>query len=481
MPAASPAATRQGSPSRRRRKGRRGRPQRPSLWRRFTVRLITTVVLAVLVGAGWVLFQPSGDQPLTSDGAPVANAAQLLRSAESAMHRAVATRHGNLGKGARCYFNQPHRLAAGGSAADAPQPIGDRVFCGPLLFVDGDPARPFLTFGLTPMAQPNGTVRLSLGSQDGDGTAADPRPAERLFRPDGTQPPASDQVASPRPPPAVGDVLTTTSTLPSPLTPAPANAIMIGQVSGVRLVEYGFVDSYGWAESARTAPAGYRLLAFATDPRPGEEGNQPPDLSVRVDGQERGPLTTTADYVVTAVPKRATQVELVLTDGGVKQAISLLTGQPDAANPAVTVRRHDQLTVGTAHPVRVRLQTAAGTGTLSGTFTLKSLSLSYWAANGDQCPRPDGAWLHLGALLRLDGDPQAYGVESSLLTVTVPGGGALHARNAAADPVTGVDDVVQVPASVTAGSVTLSGSVRTAKGTLTVLTPITLPFSIPAG
>ena len=57
-------------------------------------------------------------------------------------------------------------------------------------------------------------------------------------------------------------------TLRTSLTPAPGNAVMVGQLSGVRLVEYGFVDVYGWGDSARTAPSGTRLLAFAAEQSP---------------------------------------------------------------------------------------------------------------------------------------------------------------------------------------------------------------------
>jgi hypothetical protein len=252
----------------------------------------------------------------------------------------------------------------------------------------------------------------------------------------------------------------------------------------VRLVEYGFVDSYDWGDRARSAAPGYRLLAFATSPLPGELGaadDQAPALSVRVDGKERGPLTATSDYVVTAVPQSAKQIELVLTDSGVKQSISLLTGQPAASNPAVTVRAHDRQSVNVSKPVRVQLQTPAGTGAVDGMLTLTGLSLTYWSADGQHCADPDRAWLHVGAVVKLDGDPQAYGAESGLISVQLPGSADLRSKNAAPDPTTAVDDVVEVPGDLTTGSVTYSGTVKTPKGTLTVLTPVTLPFDIPAG
>jgi hypothetical protein len=449
-----------------------------SLWRRFGIRLIAVCVLGLLAGAGWVVLEPRPAPTLTSYGQPVTNATSLLRQTEASMRRLVHARHGMLARGSRCYYTgvAGDELSPGNQTA-----IGDRMLCGPVLFVDGDRSRPYLTYNL--IARPAGRNRLRLAVSDPDGdavTAGDPRPDSRLIRPDGQLPPAEATLSRPSPPAAVGDVLTTTSTLRTPLTPAPSDAVMVGQLSGVRLVEYGFVDVYGWGDRARTAPSGSRLLAFAAEPVPGEMAAANPDLAVRVDGRERGPLAVTSDYVVIAVPKHARQVELVLTDSGLKQSVSLLTGKPDANNPAVTVRSHDRQRLNIARQIRVQLKTSAGTGVLAGTLLVRQVSLSYWAADGD-CPRPDRAWLHVGAVLRLEGDKQPYGAEPALISVTLPGAGKLVSANAASDPRTGVDDVVEVPASLTEGSLTFAGTARTAKGTLTVLTPVTVSFEIPAG
>ena len=449
-----------------------------SLWRRFAIRLVAVCVLGMLAGAGWLVLRPEPTRTLTSYGRPVSNAGSLLRQAEASMRQLVHARHGELAKDSRCYYaSQPAEDGTEGEVTA----IGDRMLCGPVLFVDGDRSRPYLVYDLLARPAGGGKLRLSVDSPDGDdATSADPRPGSQLLRPDGQQPPATVTLRQPSPPPAMGEVLTTASTLRTPITPAPPTAVMVGQVSGVRLVEYGFVDVYGWGDRARTAPAGRRLLAFATEPVPGEFAAGTPDLSVRVDGQERGPLAATSDYVVIAVPRHAHRVDLVLTDSGLKQSISLLTGKPDQANPAVTVRSHDRQQLNVARPIRVRLKTGAGTGVLTGTLTVRQVSLSYWAADGD-CPRPDRAWLHVGAVLQLEGDKQPYGAEPALLTITVPGAGQRTTANAAANPATGVDDVADVPASITGGTLTFAGSVRTAKGTLTVLTPVTIPFEIPAG
>jgi len=456
-------------------------PTRPaaavSPWRRFAVRLVAMAVLAVLVGAGWTLFRPPASLELLSYGRPVSSAGAVLHAGEQALRSEVRSRHGVLAHDSRCYFEGLGPQPTG----RAPQPISDRMLCGPVRFVDDDASRPFLSFSLVSSPAPGDTMRLSLGSFHSDGPVGDPRPALSLVRPDGQRPPATDRLRAPAPPPAVGDVLTTASTLPTPLTAAPAEAVMIGQVSGVRLVEYGTVPSYGWADTARVAPSGSRLVAFATAGVPGESGDQPPDLSVRVDGSLRGPLTATSDYIVTAVPDSAKQVDLVLSDSGVQQSISLLTGKPDGDNPAVTTRTHDRQVLNTARAIRVRLQAKSGAGVVFGTLQVRQVALSFWADDGRSCSGLDQAWLHIGALLKFDGDRQYYGAEAGLLSVVLPEAGTRTVTNAAADPQTGVDDVAAVPASTTTGSIRFSGTITTSRGTMTVLTPLTIPFRIPPG
>lgn len=467
-----------------------------SPWRRFGIRLIAVVVLGVLVGAGWLAVIPSSARRLTIYGRPIVNAGQLLTSVQDDLDQQVRARHGVRSRAARCYYS-----ADSARPFDLPAGIGDQLFCGPVLFVGGSPDRPYLSYRLVCTLEPGGGYRLAVSSSGGAMPSADPRPALRLLRPDGAVPPARTVLPPPEPPAAVGDVLTTTSTVATRLTAAGAAAVMVGRLTGARLVEYGFVGSYGVGDQARTAPVGYRLLAFAAVGMPGEEGvpgeeavpgmggAQQPDLSVRVDGVERGPLAPTSDYVVIAVPARASQVELVLTDSGIKQAVSLLTGRPAATNPPVTRRVNRIVQLDTSRPVRVRLTSAAGAGVAGGTLSIRSVSLSYWSPDGSPCPDPDRAWLHVQAMVRLDGDPRAYGAEPALLAVSIPvqgsGSGSssvkLPARNAAADPAREVDDVVEVPASLTAGTIFYAGTVKTANGTMTVLTPVTVAFDFPAG
>jgi hypothetical protein len=262
---------------------------------------------------------------------------------------------------------------------------------------------------------------------------------------------------------------------------APAAAMLVGRTSGVKLRAYGFVDRYGSGDQARSAPHGRRLLAFAATAVSGESGNALPELSVRVGTSERGPLVNTPDYVVVAVPTDAKNVDLVLNDSGVKQSISLLTGQPSANNPVVTTRANTVGKLSVAKDVTVKVASRSGSGITSGRITFSRVWLSYWCADGSHASRPDRALLHVTVTVRLDGDPHDYGVEPGLLAGSEVGSKAQKSRNGAADNTTEIDDVIEVPADIVDGTVTYSGTAKAATGTITVMTPVTVPFQILAG
>jgi hypothetical protein len=284
-----------------------------------------------------------------------------------------------------------------------------------------------------------------------------------------------------------GPILTTASALGSPITKAGPGSVLVGPTAGVRLVSYGFIQRYQFgaiADQPRTAPAGRRLIAFSAQPAPGEEASTMPALSIRVGAEESGPLVSTANYVVASVPMDPTNVDLVLTDGGVKQSISLLTGQPSAANPAICSRLHRMSAVGSSVSVSVKVKALhASPGVTSGTFSLRSVSLSYWGLDGSHPSDVHSALLHVGAVVTLAGDPTGYGAEAGLLSATstsepIVGG---RARNAAPHPATQVDDVIEVSAELTSGLIHYSGTISTPSGEVWVLSPVSIPFVIPAG
>src|SRR5262249_22499558 len=116
---------------------------------------------------------------------------------------------------------------------------------------------------------------------------------------------------------------------------------------GVRVVQAGYVKLYGSGIRARSAPAGTRLLAFVLDLLPGDRTNfgpvTTPRLGIVVDGGSAHTFTMDTNAgieqtFVTAVPQRAQSVELLLTDDGITQRLSLITGRPDSDNIAVYQR-----------------------------------------------------------------------------------------------------------------------------------------------
>lgn len=289
----------------------------------------------------------------------------------------------------------------------------------------------------------------------------------------------SQPTGIPTPPAAFGDVLTTAAEIGAGTRQADSAAIMVGRQSGVRLISFGFVQRYGSGDSARSAPRDRQLLAFKVAPIPGESASKPPQLSIRVGSGERGPLVLTTDFLVAAVPAGAAPVDLVLTDGGAKQSLSLLTGAPAPGNPALTLRRTRTVKLGISRAVVVRVKGRAATpGLTTGTITFARVSLTYWGADGSHPGDPSRALLHVVATVRLAGDSQPFGAEPALISVQIPGSPPVTSRNAAADPKHQVDDVIEVPAAVGSGTITYSGTLVSALGSVTVVTPVTVRFGI---
>lgn len=282
-------------------------------------------------------------------------------------------------------------------------------------------------------------------------------------------------------PSAPDELLVRTATVEGSLTPAPSGAELIGRTAGFRLLEYGAVAGYRSGAVSHSAPSGQRLIAFRIAAVPGEAGQSAPHVALRIDGVERGPLAITDDYIVASVPLAAQDAALVLDDGGVRQSISLLDGRP-ADNVVVCTRAHRSASVGSTRNVSIQVRNSSGvTGLTSGVFTLRAVTLSYWAADGSHPGSADRALLHIQASVRFTGDQTSYGAEPGLLSVTTADGTKQTVRNAAADRSAAVDAVAEVPAGLTGGTVSYSGSMTSGSSTLTVLTPVSIQFSITAG
>jgi hypothetical protein len=414
---------------------------------------------------------------LTFAGQQIDDPDRVLRDGENRVKALLATRYGVEAAMSRCYFTSDSE-----EAGQSPVPVNHQLACGPVFLTGGDSLHPYVVFQMAAEGGSRGPVRLSISGDASNQLISGPISGERVVRPDGLRPPIGNGgLESPPPPPAVADLLTTAATIGSGVTQAGPASVMVGPTGGVRLLSYGFIEHYATGLRARSAPPGRRLLAFAVAAVPGELENSAPQLSVRVDGVERGPLLVSSDYIVLAVPGAAKAVELVMTDGGLKQSLSLLDGASAPDNPVVSSRRNRLVKLAVAKDIRVRVKDSTGTGVTTGVVTFSGAELSYWAGVGGHADGPPKALLHVKATVRLLGDPHAYGAEAGLISAAAKGGQAQKSRNAAADAATEVDNVVEVPANLVDGTMTYSGAVTTSKGTITVLTPITVPFTIPAG
>lgn len=465
---------------------RRARPTA----RGHLIRALTALVVSAVALAGWRgLDQRAPSVRFELSGTVIRNPAAVLAVAEKQLRGQLLQHHGVSAPSTRCYFTAsagPHRDLV---------TVTDSVLCGPVLFVDGDPSKSFAVFGL--QADGSGRSAVRLTADEGE-YASGPAAGVQLIRPDGRQPDQRVRLPAAVPPPAALDLLTTATEVGAGLAVAAPNAAMVGVDAGVQLLRYGFVDRYGAGSAARSAPPKRRLLAFSFAPLAGEFATVTPTLSVDIDGTVRGPLVLTPSYVVLSVPVLAQSVDLMLTDGNLVQRISLLTGQPSASNPALSDRQNRSVALTVSKSVTVRVTAGKKTGLVGGTIAFRRAWLSYWCADGSTPSAPDRAFLHITATVRLVGDVEAYGAEAALLSVTLPPSAGsvtlppsavsspsravtLQAHNAALDPATSVDDVVEVPADLTNAVVRYSGRLATVTGSLEVITPVRVTIAIPAG
>jgi hypothetical protein len=396
--------------------------------------------------------------------------------AQARLRLEATANKGALTSSSRCYF-----ISAPGDDGHVPIPVTNQLACGPVRLMNDSVRVPYLVFDLiaTPSRR---SVKLAVDRSRPAHSMSAPPLGQRLVRPDRVSPPdGAGDLTRPGAPPAIGDVLAKSAAV-SP-QPASSTISLVGRSSGVKLLAYGPVVQYGAGAEALSAPSGHRLIAFKVAPLAGEDGTTAgPALYVAVDGQRRGPLAPTDDYVVIAVPTSAKSVSLVLADPGGDQTVSLVTGELGKDVPLVTRRANRTATLGVDRAVNVKVAGAKGSGITSGRVSFKSVSLLYWAPDGSHAGGPQRALLQIVATMRLSGDKADFGVETDLLSAAGTGDTTAKARNAAAKGSNQIVAVVDVPADITSGTVTFRGTARIAgKGTITVLTPLTLTFTIPAG
>jgi uncharacterized protein DUF2510 len=458
-------------------------PARRPRNRPLIIGLVAVLVIGLLTG-GYFLFLRGDDAPkLTYAGSKIANASDVLKQAEKNVATLVSRRHGVKSEDTRCYFAVPKNPASGAKKTD----VDSSLRCGPVLFVDGDAAKTYLSFPLSRTGSKKAATLAVAATPLSPSPAARPAEAD-LKRPDGQDPPSdSGHLSVPKPPPAAKDVLAASDLGSVAAPPQRDNAQMISLNTGVRLVAAGPVARYGHGDDARSAPAGQQLIAFQIADVPGENDNRSSvgKVSLLVAGGAARPVPPTEDsdtYVVVAVPTGAT-ASLQLADAGYTQSLSLPGGSPGSKNLVVLARKHRSASASATRSIPVRFSNGANSVNATFHATAGLAELDFWVP-GHESTHPtatNNAMLHLRLTYTDSLNPgSSYGFEPQLLKLRLPGGRTVSARNVAASA-NKVFDVFQVPATFTTGTLVIGGSVRTGDVTLTVRKAASIPVSIPAG
>jgi hypothetical protein len=474
-------------------------PAAPSGRSRTKVPLIIALVVIVVAGlatGGYFLFFNKGNSPeFTFAGKEIKQPDAVLKTAEKNLAGIVSTRHGARSKQTRCYYAQPKDPAEGAKKSD----VAKDLYCGPVLFVDGDPSQPYLQFALSSAAEGGKPSLTPSATPESNDPASVPN-SVTLKRPDGaTAPKGSAGLKAPAPPPADKDVLLA-ATLTSVTVPdAPDTAVLGSWSGGIRITKLGTIKRYGHGDDARSAPDGEKLLAFQTTGATGAE-DESEDLTskaeISVDGGsgKQVPALSSGQYVVVAVPTDAKSVDLVVDDEGLTQSISLLDGKPGKDNVLLFTRSNrDGTTPVSASGVltfkpKVKFDDGSSGTSETARVTVNKVELFYRTPVGEKqvtARSPRNALMHVSVTYDGAHEHGEYGFPSSMVTFTPSGGKAVRARNLSLDPDNKIYSTFEVPADVTSGTLTVSGAInQTYSGgdghyRFGVKHPISMKISIP--
>jgi hypothetical protein len=474
-------------------------PARPQPRRRSRVPLIIGLVGVLAAGlsvGGYFLFRGSSSPAFTLDGKAIDSPAKPLQQSAAVVRSLVWSRHGAESKDTRCYYALRAQPTQGVEKSD----IDDSIWCGPVLFVDGDPGKQYLRFPLNSQPTRGGEVTLTPSGQP---VSDDPESVPSGFvlkRPDNATPPSgTGGLTVPAPPPAATNALLATD-LGTETVPAAPHGAVIGSVSGgITVTKLGTVKRYGSGDAARTAPSGSKLVAFRLVGAMGDDG-VPADLSgdtkVSINGgrARRLPNADSDQYLVVAVPNSARSVDLVLNNGGYTQTLSLLSGRPGAGNIKVLARSHRHSDVQRSGSVRFRFSQTVGfpdgsSGTSqTGKYTVDGATLAFSLPSRHvKASSTSKALLYIEVRYTVPQSPgHNFGFPPETMTFTPAGAAPLKARNIA----TSADliyDIFEVPANLTSGTLHVAGSFTSkfvnssSTYTTMVATPITVPVRFPAG
>ncbi|HEX9231274.1 MAG TPA: DUF2510 domain-containing protein [Jatrophihabitantaceae bacterium] len=447
--------------------------------RRRRVRLVLglcLVLAAGLVTGGWFLAHRSDSAAFTFAGQTVHEPDSTLGKAEQAVNAIVAQRHGAKNSTTRCYFELPASPPKGARKTD----IGSAVQCGPVLFVDGDARKAYLTFPLSSSPDEHGAVDLSPASEPVSGDPSAPPPDVVLSRPDGQTAPPDGGLQVPPPPPAETSTLVTASVTEPSLPAAPHDAVMASLRGGVRVTKVGVVERYGSGDEARSAPPGERLIAFSYVQVAGQIGNVSPtsrQFGLSVNHGAVQPLPHVADGQVNVVAVPAGGADLVLNQDGIRQTIALPSGKPGPANLAVLRRDHIDAMLKINKPLTIKFTINGTSADLSGRVTATHALIGYWTDDGKHhASSGSKALLWMDFRFKIPKQGDQTGIDAPLLRLTPAGGKPIPAKDLA--PGDTVFTVFEVPATFTVGTITISGS-EPGKTAIRVVTPVKFTVTIP--
>jgi hypothetical protein len=442
--------------------------------------IVIAVVAAVLAGGltgGWFALRKSSSTTFTFEGKKVDQPATTIRQAEKSLDAIVASRHGVKSADTRCYFAVPQNAPKGAKKTD----VDSALRCGPVLFVDGDAARTYLTFPLTSTPASGGDVTLTAAAQPINAQPGLAPVGYILRRPDKRSEPSDAQLTVPAPQAAQPNTLVAADLGNTTLPDAPSSALMVSLRGGVRLTKAGPIERFDTGDAARSAPPGQQLIAFSYTPVPGQVANISPgasQLGVSVNGgaPRRLPALKGTQVVVLAVPAKA-RVEFVLDADGVRQSLALPTGVPGTTNLAVLRRSSIDATLAVNQPITIKFTRPGSVTNLAGTLTVTHALLGYWTDDGKHHASNGGrALLWMDFRFQAPQQTNETGIDAPLLRLTPAGGQPIAAKDV--DPTNRVFAVFDVPANFTKGTVTVSGT-ESGNPTISVTTPITFQVSVP--
>ena len=425
------------------------------------------MLVLALGTVGFLVLRPSSSPAFTFAGKKIANADDVLTAAQSSTSKLVTSRHGASNADTRCYFARATTPGQGVKKSD----IDDHVYCGPVLFVDGDKAQTYLSFPISKTGTKGGAATLAAAATPTSPDPQSPPAGKTLARPDKIAPKATSNLALPTPPPAAAGVFSTTVDLSDQTIPAaPADAVIGSRTGGVSITNLGKISRYGHGDDARSAPAGQKLIAFKTAAGPDEDGLlRFPDgtIAVTVAGQSHS-VPKNSSTVVVAVPELGLGGRPGRHRRRRDPADLVAHRHPAATNIAVARRRHHVGNSGGPKVITFTVSAGQDKVTRKARASLLGSDLRYWARVGDNrhASAPSTALLYVDLEYTYTeaikkpftaaASNGPYGFDTSLLKLHLPGGKVVPAGNysTCADK---LYILFPVPASFTSGTIVISG------------------------